>query len=74
VTVEVIAARAGPRVARSEEPTMPGVNQIDGFEATTFEHGGRSHPVFRAGSGPAVVVVVHECQASTPESWISPDD
>jgi dienelactone hydrolase len=38
---------------------MTRVHQIDGFEATTFEHGGRSHQVFRAGSGPAVVVV-HE--------------
>jgi dienelactone hydrolase len=32
---------------------------LSGFEATTFEHRGRSHPVFTAGSGPAVVVV-HE--------------
>ena len=31
----------------------------DGFEATTFEHDGRAHQVFTAGSGPAVVVV-HE--------------
>ncbi len=32
---------------------------LEGFETTTFEHGGRSHPVVTAGSGPAVVVV-HE--------------
>jgi dienelactone hydrolase len=32
---------------------------LEGFEATTFEHGGRSHQVFTAGAGPAVVVV-HE--------------
>ncbi len=32
---------------------------IAGFDATTFTHGSRSHEVFRAGSGPAVVVI-HE--------------
>ena len=32
---------------------------LEGFEASTFAHGGRTHPVFRAGAGPAVVVV-HE--------------
>lgn len=34
-------------------------SRIERFEATTFAHGGRSHQVFCAGSGPAVVVV-HE--------------
>ena len=32
---------------------------LDGFAATTFEHAGRSHLVFVAGTGPGVVVV-HE--------------
>jgi dienelactone hydrolase len=34
-------------------------SRIEGFEATTFAHGGRTHQVLCAGSGPAVVVV-HE--------------
>ena len=38
---------------------MSGPARVPGFEATTFGHGGRSHEVFAAGSGPAVVVV-HE--------------
>lgn len=38
---------------------MTGPSALEGFEATTFEHGGRSHQVFTGGSGPAVVVV-HE--------------
>jgi dienelactone hydrolase len=42
--------------ARREEV---GVSQIDGFELGTFEHGGRTHDVYRAGTGPAVVVI-HE--------------
>jgi dienelactone hydrolase len=37
---------------------MPGPN-LDGYERATFTHGGRTHDVYRAGSGPAVVVV-HE--------------
>jgi dienelactone hydrolase len=32
---------------------------VPGFDATTFSHGGRTHEVYRAGTGPAVVVV-HE--------------
>jgi dienelactone hydrolase len=32
---------------------------VPGFDVTTFTHGARTHEVFRAGSGPAVVVV-HE--------------
>jgi dienelactone hydrolase len=38
---------------------MAGSSGIDSFTATTFEHDGRSHEVFVAGAGPAVVVV-HE--------------
>jgi dienelactone hydrolase len=33
--------------------------QVPGFELTSFAHGGRTHDVYRRGSGPAVVVV-HE--------------
>jgi dienelactone hydrolase len=32
---------------------------VPGFDVTTFNHGGRTHEVYRAGAGPAVVVV-HE--------------
>lgn len=32
---------------------------VPGFDVTTFTHGGRTHEVYRAGAGPAVVVI-HE--------------
>jgi dienelactone hydrolase len=32
---------------------------VPGFDVTTFSHGGRTHEVYRAGAGPAVIVV-HE--------------
>jgi dienelactone hydrolase len=32
---------------------------VPGFDATTFTHGGRTHEVYRGGTGPAVVVI-HE--------------
>ena len=32
---------------------------VPGFEVTTFAHDGRTHEVYRAGTGPAVVVM-HE--------------
>ena len=32
---------------------------VPGFEVTTFTHEGRTHEVYRAGTGPAVIVV-HE--------------
>jgi dienelactone hydrolase len=32
---------------------------VPGFDVTTFTHGGRTHEVYRAGTGPAVVVI-HE--------------
>lgn len=32
---------------------------VPGFEATSFTHGGRTHDVYTAGSGPAVIVI-HE--------------
>lgn len=38
---------------------MTGESGLNGFESFTFEYGGRSHEVFTAGAGPAVVVV-HE--------------
>jgi dienelactone hydrolase len=36
--------------------TMP---EVPGFDRVTFTHEGRSHPVYRAGGGPAVIVI-HE--------------
>jgi dienelactone hydrolase len=36
--------------------TTPG---LPGFQPSTFRHRGRSHPVYRAGTGPAVIVI-HE--------------
>lgn len=39
---------------------------IEGFEVHTFEDGGISHPVYRRGSGPAVLVI-HEIPGITPE-------
>jgi dienelactone hydrolase len=36
--------------------TMP---ELPGFQASTFRHQGRSHPVYRAGTGPAAIVI-HE--------------
>lgn len=38
---------------------MTGEGRLEGFTSSAFEHGGRSHEVFTAGAGPAVVVV-HE--------------
>ena len=38
---------------------------IPGFAVSTFEHGGVSHPVYRAGAGPAVIVI-HEVPGITP--------
>jgi dienelactone hydrolase len=35
------------------------VSAVPGFEATPFAHGGWEHQVYRAGAGPAVVVI-HE--------------
>ena len=33
--------------------------ELPGFQVSSFHHQGRSHPVYRAGSGPAVIVI-HE--------------
>ena len=41
--------------ASGDQTTEP----LDGFDLVTFVHSGRSHPVYRAGVGPAVVVI-HE--------------
>ncbi len=38
---------------------------LEGFTQTTFEHGGKTRSVFRAGSGPGVVVI-HEAPGITP--------
>lgn len=42
------------------------MNALDGFSQYTFAHEGESYPVFRRGSGPAVVVM-HEVPGITPE-------
>jgi dienelactone hydrolase len=39
---------------------------LDGFDHQTFTHDGRTLPVFRAGSGPGVIVI-HEIPGITPE-------
>jgi dienelactone hydrolase len=44
--------------------TAPGAT-LDGFDEDTFTHAGTTRPVFRAGSGPAVVVI-HEIPGITP--------
>jgi dienelactone hydrolase len=33
--------------------------ELPGFQVSTLRHQGRSHPVYRAGAGPAVIVI-HE--------------
>lgn len=38
---------------------------VPGFDVTSFTHGGRTHEVYRAGHGPAVIVV-HELPGLTP--------
>jgi len=38
---------------------------VPGFDETRFRTGGRTHEVFRAGAGPAVIVV-HEMPGLTP--------
>lgn len=39
---------------------------LEGYEETTFTHEGVTHPVFRRGEGPAVLVI-HEMPGITPE-------
>jgi dienelactone hydrolase len=39
--------------------------ELPGFTVDTFEHGGVAHPVYRAGEGPAVIVI-HEIPGITP--------
>jgi len=43
-----------------------GAPALEGFEATRFEHAGQARTIYRAGSGPAVVVM-HEIPGITPE-------
>src|SRR5215831_19807721 len=38
---------------------------VPGFEVTTFAHGGRTHEVYQAGTGPAVIVL-HELPGLSP--------
>jgi len=42
-----------------------GKDVLEGFEATEFTHAGVTHPVYRAGTGPGVVVI-HELPGLTP--------
>ena len=42
---------------------------LDGFERTTFPHDGLDRDVYRAGTGPAVVII-HEIPGSIP-AWSS---
>ena len=42
-----------------------GKDALEGFEATEFTHAGVTHPVYRAGTGPGVVVI-HELPGLTP--------
>jgi hypothetical protein len=39
--------------------------EVPGFDQVMFTHEGRSHPVYRAGAGPGVIVI-HEIPVSTP--------
>src|SRR5215204_3141528 len=41
--------------------------QLEGFTESTFTHDGTSRPVFRAGNGPAVIVI-HEVPGLHPEA------
>lgn len=41
-------------------------NPVDGFTLSTFTHDGVERPVYRAGTGPAVIVI-HEIPGLTPE-------
>ena len=50
--------REHPDVLQLEQPP-PMTDAVPGFEKTTFTYGGRTHDVYRAGSGPAVIVI-HE--------------
>jgi hypothetical protein len=38
--------------------------EVPGFDQVTFTHQGRTHQVYRAGTGPGVIVI-HETPAST---------
>ena len=42
-----------------------GEHALDGFERTSFSTEGQTHDVYRAGSGPAVIVI-HEVPGITP--------
>src|SRR5436190_9396657 len=42
----------------------PELVELPGYTVDTFEHGGTSHPVYRAGTGPAVIVI-HEVPGIT---------
>jgi dienelactone hydrolase len=41
-------------------------SELPGFSVDTFEHGGASFPVYRTGTGPAVIVI-HEIPGITPK-------
>jgi dienelactone hydrolase len=47
-------------------PSTAAAPALHGFTVDTFEHGGASYPVYRTGSGPAVIVI-HEIPGITPK-------
>ncbi len=47
-------------------PSTAAAPALPGFSVDTFEHGGASFPVYRTGSGPAVIVI-HEIPGITPK-------
>ncbi|MET1002998.1 MAG: dienelactone hydrolase family protein, partial [Acidimicrobiia bacterium] len=51
-------------MSERREPVIE--NALAGFEATEFTHAGVTHPVYRAGTGPGVVVI-HELPGLTPK-------
>src|SRR6478672_5707834 len=46
-------------LSRSAERTLMTDRTLVGFDVSTFTHDARTHDVYRAGSGPAVIVI-HE--------------
>jgi dienelactone hydrolase len=47
-------------------PARPGGIELDGFTRSTYDYDGRVHDVYRAGSGPGVIVI-HEIPGVTPK-------
>src|SRR5450432_2536247 len=47
-------------------PSSSAAPDLPGFTRESFEHGGSSFPVYRTGTGPAVIVI-HEIPGITPK-------